>query len=196
MGSRSCTICAYIHSEDYYPYGTLYCGMGKNDDVAALQRKLIDLKFLKDRADGIFGKKTEQAVRDYQKWAGFEVTGVAYPQTLNAVGSSWEEKMAPSVAPTPEPTEAPVEYPPCCTYAADESGAAHAEYCALHASIHQASEQLLAEARTDAAAANAWRITRSMWSAELDSLYASWKNALPPGRCPGLPAIRRCLWPC
>ena len=96
--------------------------------------------------------------------------------------------MAPSVAPapepTPEPTEAPMEYPPCCTYAADESGDAHAEFCELHASVRQASEQLLAEAGTDAAVANAWRITRSMWSAELDSLYASWRSAASPEELP------------
>lgn len=191
MGSRTrkCTYCGREQSEDFYPDGTLYRGMKKCDEVVELQRMLIDLKFLNDKADGIFGKKTEQAVKDYQKWARFEVTGVAYPQTRNAVGSSWEELMAPTAAPTPVPTpvptavptpvptEAPVEYPVCCTVTVDESGAEHIAYCELHDAIHQAAAQLLAEAKTDAAVANAWKIARSMWSAELDSLYDRWKSA-------------------
>ena len=176
--------------------GTLYRGMKKCDEVVELQRMLIDLKFLNDKADGIFGKKTEQAVKDYQKWARFEVTGVAYPQTRNAVGSSWEELMAttaaptpvptpvPTAVPTPVPTEAPVEYPVCCTVTVDESGAEHIAYCELHDAIHQAAAQLLAEAKTDAAVANAWKIARSMWSAELDSLYDRWKAAVAPEELP------------
>ena len=172
--SRSCTVCASVQSEDYYPDGTLYRGMAKNDEVVQLQSMLIDLKFLKDRADGIFGKKTEQAVKDYQRWANLEVTGVAYPQTIQAVACSWEEKMAPSATPTPEPTEAPTEELAYCI--ADADGGTDISYCALHASIHQATEQMLAEAHTDAAVANAWRIARSMWSAELDSLYEGWRS--------------------
>ena len=182
MGSRThkCSYCGKAQSEDFYPDGTLYRGMGKNNDVVELQRMLIDLRFLNDKADGIFGKKTEQAVKDYQKWARLEVTGVAYPQTINAVGSSWEEMMAPAAAPTPVPTEAPVEYPACCTATMDENGAEHIAYCELHGAIHQAAAQLLAEAKTDAAVANAHRIARSMWSAELDSLYSGWKAAATP----------------
>ena len=198
MGSRTrkCSYCGKSQSEDFYPDGTLYRGMKKCDEVVELQRMLIDLKFLNDKADGIFGKKTEQAVKDYQKWARFEVTGVAYPQTRNAVGSSWEELMAPTAAPTPVPTpvptavptpvptEAPVEYPVCCTVTVDESGAEHIAYCELHDAIHQAAAQLLAEAKTDAAVANAWKIARSMWSAELDSLYDRWKAAVAPEELP------------
>ena len=196
MGSRTrkCTVCGKAQSEDFYPDGTLYRGMGKNNDVAELQRMLIDLRFLNDKADGIFGKKTEQAVKDYQKWARLEVTGVAYPQTINAIGSRWEEKMAPAAAPTavptpeptatPAPTEAPAEYPPCCTVLTDGNGAEQIAYCELHDAIHQAEAQMLAEARTDAAVANAHRIARSMWSAELDSLYEGWRAAVSTEELP------------
>lgn len=183
MGSRThkCTTCGKYQSEDFYPDGTLYRGMSKNDEVKELQRMLIDLEFLKDKADGIFGKKTEQAVKDYQKWASLDVTGIAYPQTINALGCSWDEKMAPSAAPTelptPTPTEAPAEYPPCCTATADENDGEHSRYCELHDAIRQAEAQMLAEARTDAAVANARKIVRSMWSAELDSLYENWRAA-------------------
>ena len=90
----------------------------------------------------------------------------------------------PTEVPTPVPTEAPVEYPACCTVTVDDSGAEHTAYCELHDAIHQAAAQLLAEAKTDAAVANAWRIARSMWSAELDSLYDRWKAAATPEELP------------
>lgn len=59
MGSRihRCTICAYVHSENCYPDGTLYRGMSMNDDVAALQHKLIGLKLLKDRPTASSAKR-------------------------------------------------------------------------------------------------------------------------------------------
>ena len=83
----------------------------------------------------------------------------------------------PTAVPTPVPTEAPVEYPACCSVTVDAGGAEHTAYCELHDAIVQAAAQLLAEAKTDAAVANAWKIARSMWSAELDSLYSGWKSA-------------------
>lgn len=44
-------------------------------DVAIVQLKLKELGYLTERADGIFGKVTEEAVRKYQEDNGMEVTG-------------------------------------------------------------------------------------------------------------------------
>ena len=91
---------------------------------------------------------------------------------------------APAADPTAAPTEAPAEYPPCCTVLTDGDGAEQIAYCELHDAIHQAEAQMLAEARTDAAVANAHRIARSMWSAELDSLYEGWRAAVSTEELP------------
>ncbi|WP_414714899.1 L,D-transpeptidase family protein [Sporomusa sp.] len=45
-------------------------------DVVLLQRKLKDLGYLSDRADGIFGKATEEAVKKYQEANNLQPTGV------------------------------------------------------------------------------------------------------------------------
>ena len=52
-------------SQSYAP-STLYNGC-RGDDVRQLQQALIDLGFLKGSADGIFGSKTEAAVRASRK---------------------------------------------------------------------------------------------------------------------------------
>lgn len=59
----------------------------QGDDVRQLQKALIKVGFkLPDGADGIFGKGTDKAVRDFQQQKGLTVDGQAGPQTLKALG--------------------------------------------------------------------------------------------------------------
>ena len=63
-------------------YGTLSRG-SRGEAVRALQQRLIDLGYLNDDADGIFGPNTQYAVRLLQTDLadrGFSVNGVASPQ--------------------------------------------------------------------------------------------------------------------
>lgn len=55
-------------------------------DVAVLQMKLRDLGFLSTRADGIFGKLTEDAVRVFQAEHGLESNGIVNKSTLDLLG--------------------------------------------------------------------------------------------------------------
>lgn len=55
-------------------------------DVAILQMKLRDLGFLSTRADGIFGKLTEDAVRVFQAEHGLESNGIVNKSTLDLLG--------------------------------------------------------------------------------------------------------------
>jgi len=52
------------------------------DDVAALQTRLSNMGFDIGRSDGIFGARTEAAVRDFQRNRGLEPDGRCGPQTL------------------------------------------------------------------------------------------------------------------
>ena len=79
---RVCSACRLVESRQFYPQGTLYQGMEKNDAVRALQEFLIDKGLLNSRVDGDYGAKTQEAVKKYQQLNGYEPTGVAYPQTL------------------------------------------------------------------------------------------------------------------
>ncbi len=55
------------------------------DDVAALQQRLLDMGFDSGRVDGIFGRQTDRAVRDFQRNVGLVDDGLCGPQTLMAL---------------------------------------------------------------------------------------------------------------
>ncbi len=54
------------------------------DDVAALQRRLLDLGFAPGRVDGRFGPDTDAAVRDFQRNVGLPPDGICGPSTFKA----------------------------------------------------------------------------------------------------------------
>lgn len=60
---------------------------GDSKDVWELQHRLWNLDYLVgvDNVTGYYGDLTEQAVKDFQKAAGFEVTGVADNKTIKAL---------------------------------------------------------------------------------------------------------------
>lgn len=55
------------------------------DDVLALQERLIGLGFSPGRADGIFGRATDHAVREFQLNTGLRTDGTAGPDTFRAL---------------------------------------------------------------------------------------------------------------
>ena len=69
---------------EYYP--TLKKGMPKNDYVLHWQKFLNISGFFCGNEDGIFGKNTEEAVKQYQKSKGLKDDGIIGPKTWNMVG--------------------------------------------------------------------------------------------------------------
>ena len=59
--------------------------MVHGDDVAQLQRRLIELGFIISRVDGIYGPQTERAVRDFQKNVGLGADGICGPEVFRAL---------------------------------------------------------------------------------------------------------------
>jgi N-acetylmuramoyl-L-alanine amidase len=59
--------------------------MVHGDDVAQLQRRLIELGFMITRVDGIYGPQTERAVRDFQKNVGLNNDGICGPDVFRAL---------------------------------------------------------------------------------------------------------------
>jgi N-acetylmuramoyl-L-alanine amidase len=55
------------------------------DDVAVLQQRLLDMGFDPGRCDGIFGKQTEGALREFQRNVGLMPDGTVGPKTLKAL---------------------------------------------------------------------------------------------------------------
>ena len=56
------------------------------EDVATLQRRLLQLGFALDRVDGIFGPATDAALRELQRSVGVTPDGTCGPDTLRALG--------------------------------------------------------------------------------------------------------------
>ncbi len=55
------------------------------DDVAALQERLLELGFDIGRVDGVFGERTEEALKGFQREYGLASDGVCGPATLRAL---------------------------------------------------------------------------------------------------------------
>jgi N-acetylmuramoyl-L-alanine amidase len=57
----------------------------RGDDVATLQARLTDMGFNCGRVDGVFGDRTENAVREFQQSVGVKVDGKCGPATITAL---------------------------------------------------------------------------------------------------------------
>ena len=103
---------------------TLYNG-SKGEEVRKLQQALIDLGFLNDRADGIFGNKTEEAVRRFQKANHLEADGLAGKKTQAVLyaAENISASSGSSAAPAAE-TAAPSESSPPSSAASSQAAAA------------------------------------------------------------------------
>jgi peptidoglycan hydrolase-like protein with peptidoglycan-binding domain len=77
------------------------------DAVRAMQSRLITLKFLSGRPDGIFGTETATAVAAFQKTNSLASDGIAGPRTLSVLYSASAKPNAPAATVTPPPNAAP-----------------------------------------------------------------------------------------
>lgn len=59
--------------------------MMRGDDIATLQSRLTEMGFNCGRVDGLFGPKTESAVKEFQKSVGAKVDGRCGPATIIAL---------------------------------------------------------------------------------------------------------------
>lgn len=57
----------------------------RGDDIATLQARLTEMGFDCGRVDGLFGRRTENAVREFQKSVGVSADGKCGPATITAL---------------------------------------------------------------------------------------------------------------
>ena len=55
------------------------------EDVAQLQQRLLELGFTLDKVDGVFGRITDAAVREFQRNVGLASDGIAGPEVFSAL---------------------------------------------------------------------------------------------------------------
>ena len=68
----------------YTAAGSMTIG-ATGDEVVKLQNRLIALGYLSGKADGIYGQKTANAVKAFQRAAGLTADGIAGSATINAI---------------------------------------------------------------------------------------------------------------
>lgn len=107
---RLLTVCIFLltfmfSSASALENSTLYNGCS-GDEVRELQQALIELGYLNGSADGIFGNKTESAVRKFQKKYKLSVDGLAGSVTRSLIMSKVTGKSSVS-ANVQESAEAP-----------------------------------------------------------------------------------------
>lgn len=73
------------------------------DEVVRLQERLRELGYLKGKADGFFGPKTEEAVKHFQQKNGLKADGYAGPLTLELLYESPDA--VPAFTPSPTVTQ-------------------------------------------------------------------------------------------
>lgn len=73
----------------------------KGDAVEKLQQRLVDLGYLSETPDGVFGKATKAAVKDFQKNSGLAVDGIAGTTTIGELFSD-TAIYKPAATATPE----------------------------------------------------------------------------------------------
>ena len=59
------------------------------EEVESLQKMLFDMEYLFEDADGMFGAKTEEAVKEYQKSVNLEETGVVTDELMEKIYQDW-----------------------------------------------------------------------------------------------------------
>lgn len=77
----------------------------KGDDVKSVQTKLIALGYLTGKADGVYGKATESAIRRFQTRNGLTSDGICGEDTVKALYSSTAIDAGSSVTPSPKPVD-------------------------------------------------------------------------------------------
>ena len=149
----------------------------RGEEVRSLQQMLLDTGFIFEEPDGVFGGKTEKAVKWFQKYARLEQTGVVDDKTLDSLYACWLQIMeengvaVPASEDPPEPQTAGLppddrtegDYPVCCLRYTTEEGDEHIEPCGRHAQL--AEDVTLSAADT--------------WTNELAALYDEWLALSP-----------------
>ncbi len=96
-----CLIMLFLSPALAYEASTLYNGCS-GEEVRQLQQALIDLGFLDGKADGVFGNKTENAVRAFQKKNKLTADGLAGEKTRELALNSAAKLKNPSATPVPQ----------------------------------------------------------------------------------------------
>ena len=114
----------------------------RGEEVESLQLMLFDLGFLADEPDGIFGRKTEAAVKAWQKYSGVKQTGQMNEEAIGALDEVWTttEGIASEANATEEEMKEWFGF--YCTVTPQDDGVDQYGYCYRHYRMTGLAEKL------------------------------------------------------
>ena len=96
INAHTCAVCGLTERETVHPEGALRIG-DRGEKVTQLQQHLNGLGYNCGNADGIFGNKTESAVKTMQMDFGLLADGVATPGLMNLTRETSDHIMKTSI---------------------------------------------------------------------------------------------------
>ena len=147
----------------------------KGEDVRQLQSMLIDIGFFDDVADGIFGRKTQAAVKAIQRYWCVEETGIADEGVINDLEILWALAMGLEME-----SGAPMDdesYPPSCSWT-QEGDEVHAEFCYRHIEQYPLTIQLSYENPPEKLEYLLMENRCQFWLDSIRTMYADWADRL------------------
>jgi hypothetical protein len=162
-----------------YPEGTLFRGIqGHKEEVEFLQYQLFYAGYLGDdisEVDGVFGKKTEAAVRQFQKEHSIDVTGIVCPNTQMALDETWESRMEPQGG--EDGYEEPFPY---CYMEYYANGTQSVILCSRHMLMYtEAADAVNQAGQTDDQIIEGLQAGITFWMDELKNIYQQWADLRP-----------------
>ena len=172
-----CLVCSCALAVEY-PEGTLHRGIeGHKEKVEFLQYQLFYAGYLGDdisEVDGVFGKKTEAAVRQFQKEHNIEVTGIVCPNTQTALDAIWEDSMEPQGG-----EDFAEEAYPYCYIEHYANGTEAVVLCSKHMEVFAQAAAVNDVVGTEEEQIGGLQSGVTIWLDELNRSYELWKQLQP-----------------
>lgn len=147
----------------------------RGEDVRQLQSMLIDIGFLDDVADGIFGRKTQAAVKAIQRYWCVEETGIADEGVINDLEILWALAMG-----LERESGAPMDdegYPPSCSWT-QEGDEVYGKFCYRHIEQYPLVLQLAYENPPRKLEDLLMENRCGFWLDSIRTMYADWADRL------------------
>ncbi len=153
------------------PADTLKKG-SRGEDVEEVQAWLIELGYLNDVADGKFGKKTEAAVKAFQKTLGVKQAGKLTDEQRDELQFLYFDVTGAMEGDGLDPEELKELYPDGCSRTGDEAG--EVDYCWRHQEAGRLTAILLKPGLPDKAVAEVASRAVDLWLEAVYALYDEW----------------------
>ena len=147
----------------------------RGDEVRDLQEKLRDLGLLQDRADGVFGAKTESAVQRLQEYFDLEQTGVVDTETELRLLEIWGIGLGIIEGDGLSEEELRDYYPSFCSWDGMGEYTDGAEFCFRHAEESDLDSLLGGTNPPEALSVLLYSRGCALWYADILNMYDAWE---------------------